>query len=118
MAPSKSIEKFEKQGGRQTVHTISPSTSNSISIDPEEHEERVEDFVDDAPSIYGFHEVAVAERPALNRVMTAVSTMSTRSTDAAFEVDWEEDDKENPRNMSIWGTSWAIFSCAFATTTM
>jgi len=123
MAPAK----LEEKGGYQTAHAISPATSHSTSEDHhrEEHEGSEvhhdhgspEDFIEDAPSLYGFHEIGVAERPALTRVNTGMSTKSSIN-DSAFEVDWEENDAENPRNMSVWQKSWAIFSCAFATTTM
>lgn len=113
MAPLKDTdtEKHESvQGRHHSIHSIASVAHEEIEIP--------EDFTEDAPWQYGFHQVDVAERPGLARAGTNVSTMSSKSTDPAFEVDWEEDDPENPRNRSIWVKSWAIFSCAFATTTM
>lgn len=103
-----------KGGGQQRTQGAFHQNSSA-----EPHgDEILEDFTEDAPSLYGFHEVGVAERPGLARVGTNISTMSSKSTDPAFEVDFEEDDPENPRNMSMWAKSWAIFSCAFATTSV
>ena len=41
-----------------------------------------------------------ANRPPLSRIATSIGTTGT--TDPNYEVDWEEDDSENPRNWPLW----------------
>ena len=45
-----------------------------------------------------------------------LSRVGTRgTTDPDFEVDWEEDDRENPRNWSVWHKSVIIGFISWST---
>ena len=57
-------------------------------------------------------QVSRTSRPEATRVATNASTWTS---DPAFEVDWEEDDPENPRNWPLWYKSIIIFSISFGT---
>jgi hypothetical protein len=45
--------------------------------------------------------------------MTTVESAMTR--DPSFEVDWEDDDPENPLNWPSWYKGFVIFSVSFST---
>lgn len=101
--------------------------ATSLSSASEVHEEHEEEYIEADPTRYGFHEVTIGElepittivsRPNLSRVGTQLSTASTRSVDPAFEVDFVDNDPEDPKNMPTWRKVMAIFSCALATVTM
>ena len=57
-------------------------------------------------------QVSRASRPDATRVATNVSTWTT---DPAYEVDWEDEDPENPRNWPLWYKAIVIFSISFGT---
>ncbi|KAJ9611095.1 hypothetical protein H2200_004278 [Cladophialophora chaetospira] len=57
-----------------------------------------------------------ASRLSATRTATRITTRGTDFTlDPGFEVDFEPDDPEDPRNWSIWYKSFAIFAIAFGT---
>jgi hypothetical protein len=55
-------------------------------------------------------------RPCLTRTATSIGTTGSRLPD--FEVDFEPDDAENPRNWPLWYKGQAIASLSFATWTI
>ncbi|KIW69759.1 hypothetical protein PV04_05617 [Phialophora macrospora] len=60
--------------------------------------------------------ITQASRQSAHRTATRVTTHGTDFTlDPNFEVDFEPDDRGNPRNWSIWYKSYAIFSISFGT---
>jgi len=54
----------------------------------------------------------------LQREKSGLSLSRTQTSDPAFEVDWEEDDKGNPKNWSLAWKSFIIFVFSFATSTV
>lgn len=61
----------------------------------------------------------VSKRPPLSRIATSIGT--TETPDPNYEVEWEEDDSENPRNWPLWykgivicfmsWSTWSYVSC-------
>lgn len=51
--------------------------------------------------------------PALSGRLTTIQSAETR--DPSFEVDWDADDAENPRDWPTWYKGVVIFSISFST---
>ncbi|KAL9109692.1 MAG: hypothetical protein Q9227_005730 [Pyrenula ochraceoflavens] len=62
-------------------------------------------------------QISHASQPQLSRKCTSVGTTGTQ-TDPSFEVDWEEDDKENPLNWPMWYKGVVIGFISFSTWTV
>jgi hypothetical protein len=57
--------------------------------------------------------VSRTSQPQLSKKVTSVGTTGT--TDPDFEVDWEENDPENPRNWPLWYKSVVLGFLSFNT---
>ncbi|TVY80618.1 Citrinin biosynthesis cluster MFS transporter mrr1 [Lachnellula suecica] len=57
-------------------------------------------------------------QPALTYTKTGTSTVTTGSRHPSFEVDFEEDDKEDPKNWPIWYRGLTIGAVSFSTWTV
>lgn len=77
-------------------------------------------------SVQGVHIEPIREDPLasvddehgypLSRKATSIRTNAT--SDPRFEVDWEADDKENPRNWSLAYKCWVLFVMSYSTFTV
>lgn len=119
-------KKVESTVVTEQYESDSPLHSHaSHSDDNEEFETRHESIEEQR---HGFHEIGLAEplapltpvasrieHPGLSRTATGVSTMSL---DPTWEITFDDDDKEDPRNWPKWYKGWIIFSCAISTTTV
>ncbi len=56
-----------------------------------------------------------AAREPISHSRTATSIASAASRPPDFEVVFEIDDKENPKNWSLWYRGWIIFAVSFST---
>lgn len=54
-------------------------------------------------------------QPQLVRTGTRGTTASSMNRDPAFEIDWQDNDPENPRNWSVWYRGFIIFAISFGT---
>lgn len=54
-------------------------------------------------------------QPDLTRSATRGTTTSSINRDPLFEIDWAEDDRENPRNWSTWYKGFILFAISFGT---
>lgn len=53
--------------------------------------------------------------PQLSRFDTRGTTASSLNRDPSFEIDWEDEDPDNPRNWSVWYKGFIIFAISFGT---
>ncbi|KAI0835978.1 MFS general substrate transporter [Hypoxylon sp. FL0890] len=51
----------------------------------------------------------------ITRIRTATSIGSSASRPPDFEVVFDDDDPENPRNWSVWYRAWIVFAISFTT---
>jgi hypothetical protein len=58
-------------------------------------------------------QVSRMSRPTMSSRLTTMESAMTR--DPSFEVDWETDDPDNPRNWPTWYKGFIIFSISFST---
>jgi len=58
-------------------------------------------------------QVSRMSRPPMSSGLTTMESAMTR--DPSFEVDWEQDDLDNPRNWPTWYKGFIIFSISFST---
>lgn len=54
-------------------------------------------------------------QPDLTRSATKGTTASSINRNPSFEIDWAEDDRENPRNWSKWYKGFILFTISFGT---
>lgn len=52
--------------------------------------------------------------PAIERIRTGLSAASATSRPPDFEVVFEDNDSDNPRNWSLWYRGWILFSIAYS----
>lgn len=99
------------------------SQAHTIASRPESHSS---DSSTRSDSITGSHIEPIREDPLarledehgypLSRKATSIRTNAT--SDPRFEVDWEADDKENPRNWSLAYKVWVLFVMSYSTWTV
>ena len=87
------------------MHPEKPSPGSRSSTSRSHSRESIEEAVP-FPENYKLEKAltpqisARSERLPLSRHATSIRTTGT--TDPDFEVDWEQDDPENPRNWPVW----------------
>jgi hypothetical protein len=88
-----------------TVESSEPGTPLSDCS----HDHEVDDKAGLTPQVSRY------TQPDLTRSATKGTTASSLNRDPAFEVDWAEDDRENPRNWSKWYKGFILFAISFGT---
>lgn len=105
LQPSHSV-RTTKSGRSATSRRLDgtdPDKNLEYALNPEvEHEAGDDDDPDDDPD----------DRDEIERIRTGVSAASAASRLPDFEVVFEENDPENPRNWSIWYRGWILFTIA------
>ena len=75
--------------------------------------------VEEPPPCHSIPQIAelalIASHFSQTTARRVATTASTWTSDPAFEVDWQDDDPENPRNWPLWYKSLIIFTVAFGT---
>jgi len=112
MIDTSSREDREKDGhfpvSPQITHSSSSSTHDSIQSDPLSPLERAltPNLMTDAEQ---------SARPALTYTQTGTSIATTGSRIPSFEVDFEDDDPDDPRNWPMWYKGVTMGAVSFST---
>ena len=104
-----------------------PSSSRSSSIssleEPADRDDTIIEYSDIADIVNPEKSVAVklsrnADGSSLGKYTTGISVATNATQDPAFEVDFGDDDADNPKNWSRWYRSFIIFVLSYSTMTV
>ncbi|KAI5863782.1 polyamine transporter 3 [Durotheca rogersii] len=98
-----SVEQGEEEQGRQSRQSHSSHASNAS------------DDTDPLSPLALALSAGVEAYEEVARVRTATSIGSAASRPPDFEVTFEDDDSEDPRNWPLWYRSWIVFSISYTT---
>lgn len=95
------------------LHEVTWSSTNSSRTSLElVHEENSVDSQND-------HTVAFADlEPTASRSIPPPPQSPSECFDPEYEIEWEENDVENPKNWSVWRKTHTIFACTIASCTV
>lgn len=97
---------------------ISETSSHYRDIVPEKETSRpIHRTISRASHGSGIGEYADVTQ-TLKRHQTGVSIATNATSDPAFEVDWEDDDKNNPQTWPLWLKGLIIATMSYGTTTV
>jgi hypothetical protein len=99
-------------------HALSSTRSSSLSTDSD-HSDFIHvdhDGLDTEKQLSRHTSRVIGEQ--LVKTQTGFSVATHMTTDVAFEVDWEEDDKGNPQNWPAWRKALTLFCISYSTMTV
>ncbi|KAK0625321.1 major facilitator superfamily domain-containing protein [Bombardia bombarda] len=104
----------EKKNNNNPTTTSSPTSSDSSSSSSDsEPEEDPLSPLEHALTAAISTEAAAHDSLGPTRTMTSVASAASRLPD--FEVTFDDNDPENPRNWNVWYRGWIIFTVSFST---
>jgi Major Facilitator Superfamily len=95
---------------------LEKSSTNSVSSDSPIERVTVEPYDEFAEPIEVLSRISSrAGNVELSKHVTGVSLRTTYTSDPGFEIDFDHDDPENPKNWSVWKSSGILFFVSFST---
>ena len=104
-------EAYEIETKEMHETTWSSRSSSNASLRSTKREE--------SPDSQNDHTVAFADlEPTASRSIPPPPRSQSAFFDPGFEIKWEENDVENPKNWSVWRKAHTIFACTVASCTV
>jgi len=104
-------ESYETEAKEMHETTWSSTSSSNASLKSVHDEENLDGQND--------HTVAFADlEPTASRSIPPPPQSHSAFLDPEYEVRWEENDVEDPKNWSVWRKAHTIFACTIASCTV
>jgi hypothetical protein len=105
----------EEQDRKPSIASTSSCSSSDDYVEQSVIEEIGGDFRDAHLTRHVSPAIGASAAPELGRVITARSTATNATSDPRFQMDFEEDESDNPKQWTMVYKSMVIFFVSFST---